>query len=72
MKGTHMNNEEDDALDFEFELLNSDDDKIVTLVCSVSRPVSPDEYAELLNAFADHIRNLVSMAEDSLEVNSMN
>jgi hypothetical protein len=59
---------EDDDLDeiaFEFELLNSDDQKIITLVCTTDREILPEEYAEALRAFADRLDTIMTMAEAS-------
>lgn len=50
---------------FEFELLNSNDGKTITLVCVVDREVTPDEYAVALIAFAERINSLLSMSEAS-------
>lgn len=61
MKGQHFT--EDDEFEFEFELLNSEDGKVITLVCSVSREIGPQEYAEALMAFAERIGTLLTMSE---------
>lgn len=55
--------DEEDVIDYEFELLNSDDGKVVTLVCSSSRMMSPDEYAAALTAFAERIESILTMSE---------
>lgn len=52
-----------EELEFEFELLNSEDGRLVTLVCKSERELSPDEYAEALRAFADRIESLCIMSE---------
>lgn len=54
-----------DELDFQFELLNDDDLRVITLVCTASRPLAPDEYACALMAFAERIESLATMAEVS-------
>lgn len=54
---------DEEDLEFEFELLNSPDSKIITLVCSSKRPLSPDEYAEALKAFADRIDSIMSLSD---------
>ena len=56
---------EADDISFEFELLNSDDMLITTLVCSADKPLDPCEYAQALRAFADRIDSIVTMAEVS-------
>jgi len=61
MKGQHYS--QDNQFSFEFELLNSDDGRLITLVCALDREISPEEYAEALRAFADHIESLTAMAE---------
>lgn len=55
--------EPDDENNFEFELLNSEDGLIVTLVCCSDRELSPEEYAEALRAFAERIHALATMSE---------
>jgi hypothetical protein len=55
---------------FSFELLNSPDGLIITLVCCSTQELSPDEYAEALKAFADRICALTSMSE--VETDTLN
>jgi len=60
--------EEDDLLadiDLEFELLNSDDGKLITLVCTADKELSPDEYAQALKLYAERIEAIVTMTEVS-------
>ena len=54
-----------DDVEFEFELLNSDDCRLITLVCTADRELSPDEYAQALKMFAERIESIVTMAEAS-------
>lgn len=58
-----MSDEFPEEYDFEFELLNSTDGRIITLVCSTSRELSPDEYAQALIAFAERISSILDMSE---------
>ena len=51
----------EEELDFEFELVNSEDGRVITLVCRTSRELFPDEYAQALKAFAERIESVVSM-----------
>lgn len=44
-----------DEYDYEFELLNSDDGLLVTLVCASSRELAPEEYLEALRSFIDRM-----------------
>lgn len=63
-----MTNEELEGLEcfsFEFELLNSEDGKVITLVCHTDQRLAPDEYAEALRNFADRVETLCSMSEAS-------
>lgn len=55
--------EGEDSYGYEFELLNSEDGKIITLVCSSERLMTPDEYAQALAAFAERIESILTMAE---------
>lgn len=54
----------EEEIDFEFELVNSDDGRVITLVCRTPRELFPDEYAQALKAFADRIESLISMQMD--------
>jgi hypothetical protein len=49
--------------DYEFELLNSDDERIITLACRSSKILSPTEYAEAIRAYADRIESILHMSE---------
>ena len=60
-----MEDEEEDGIYFEFELLNSCDGKIVTLVCSTEEPLSTSDFAEALRAFADRVETIETMSEAS-------
>jgi hypothetical protein len=51
------------AYEYEFELMNSEDGHIVTLVCHSNKMLEPCEYAEALRTFADRIDSIVTMAE---------
>jgi len=66
--GVILSDEYDDY-EFEFELVNSDDGLTVTLVCEASRPLTPDEFADALVAFAERMRILGNMNE---EIQTMN
>jgi len=57
--------EDADEFEFEFELLNSEDSRTVTLTCHSTRPLEPSEYADALRAFADRIDSLLTMSEVS-------
>lgn len=61
----NVDDEQDDLIEFnfEFELLNSDDGKIVTLVCSSDRILEPNEYAMALREFANRIETILTMSE---------
>lgn len=59
----------DEDFEFEFQLLNSEDGKIITLVCSANRELSPDEYVQALIAFAERMEALSSLSDAS---NTMN
>ena len=52
-----------DDVDFQFELNNSADGLIITLVCASSRPLNPDEYAYALRTYVDRIETITSMTE---------
>lgn len=63
-----MDDENDDIfeeLDVEFELLNSEDCQLITLVCRSSKPLAPEEYALALIGYAERIETISSMAEVS-------
>lgn len=66
----HQDDEPEDENNFEFEVLNSEDGRIVTLVCFSQQELNPLEYAEMLRAFADRIDSLSTMAE--IDMNSIN
>ena len=55
--------------EFEFEIVNSECGLLVTLVCDASRPLTPDEYADALIAFAERIRILGNMNEETQTMN---
>lgn len=55
--------DEDDEIEYSFELLNSDDGKLITLVCSCDKEMNPTEFAEALKQFADRIESLVTLTE---------
>lgn len=48
-------------IDYEFELLNSEDGLTVTLVCRSSEPLCPEDFALALHEFADRIDILLSL-----------
>jgi len=50
---------------FEFEMLNSADGKIITLVCTSDEELTPDEYATALRAFATRIETILTIGEGS-------
>lgn len=54
-----------DEIDFEFELMNSVDGKLITLVCTSNKELTPDEYAQALRQFADRIESIITMSEAS-------
>lgn len=56
---------EKDSYEFEFELLNSEDERIITLVCHSDRIMDPQEYADALRSFADRIDSIATMADVS-------
>lgn len=58
-----------EEFDFEFELLNSEDGLIVTLVCACSRELTPDEYADALVAFSQRMRILGDFNEKTAVMN---
>jgi len=51
-------------LGFEFEMLNSADGKIITLVCTADTELTPDEYVTALRAFADRIETILTIGEE--------
>lgn len=54
---------DEEELEVEFELLNSEEGKIITLVASCSREPDPLEYAQMLREFAERIESLTTMSE---------
>lgn len=52
-----------ETFSFEFELHSTDDGKIITLVCTTDRELTPDEYAQALQEFAERIDSIVNMNE---------
>ena len=54
---------EGDELTFEFELLNSDDHRTITLVCTSDIEMTPDEYSQALIAFAERMQVLGEFSE---------
>lgn len=59
--------QEDRVVDYEFELMTSDDGLRITLICRASSELSPDEFAQALRDFAHHIESLVSVAEEGAQ-----
>lgn len=55
----------DDEGQFEFEILNSHDGKIITLVCRSDKELHPLEYADAIVKYAERIKTLVSLSEFS-------
>lgn len=59
------NSPENEEYEYEFELLNSEDELIITLVCHSDRIMDPQTYAEALRAFADRIDSIATMSDVS-------
>ena len=59
-----MDHDDDiDEISFQFELLNSVDEKTITLVCSSDKPLNPDEYREALRSFLERLDTIMSLDE---------
>ena len=67
MKGYDADEEYDIETDcnFEFEMLNSADGKIITLVCTADKELTPDEYVTALRAFASRIETILTLGEET-------
>lgn len=53
----------EEEIEFEFEVHNSEDMKILTLICHSDKPLDPADFAYALKAFADRIEVIVSMEQ---------
>lgn len=59
----HDNEEDFEEYEYEFELMNSNDEKLITLACRSSKVLDPTEFAEALRNYADRIESILSMSE---------
>lgn len=64
-----MDEKEKEEINFQFELLNSEDGRTITLVCSSDIPLDPDEYAEALRCFLERLDTLSSLVGEGELVN---
>lgn len=55
--------------EYEFELLNSVDGKVITLACTSNHELDPQQYAHALMSYAERILTVQSMSEIMSEVN---
>lgn len=55
--------EEDDQLDLHFELINSDDLLLTTLTVRSNVPLTPEDFAAAIRAYADRIDVINTMAD---------
>lgn len=54
-----------DELDFEFEMAGSEDMLTITLTCSSSRPMAPDEFAQALRDYASSLEILEHVSTET-------
>lgn len=56
--------EEEHYIACQFELLNSEDERTITLVCSADEPMDPLSFADALKKYAKQIEIWSSFADD--------